>query len=189
MSAGKVHQTLNQIAKDLASAGIDYAIIGAMALNAYGFRRETTDVDLLVTDQGLSRFREMFEGRGYLPAFEGARRSFRNTITDTRVEFLTTGDFPGDGKPKPVAFPNPSGSSQEIGGVHVISLAALIELKLASGMTNPARLRDLADIQDLIRTLGLDESLAANLNPYVRLKFIELVRSLQSDDPHNESPH
>lgn len=188
MGAGNVHRTLKQIAHDLASAGIDYAILGAMALNAYGYRRETIDVDLLVTPEGLALFRETFEGRGYLASFTGARRSFRNTTTDTKVEFLTAGEFPGDGKPKPVAFPHPAKVSKEIDGVRFVELPVLINLKLASGMTNPGRLRDLADVQELARELGLSEDFAQQLDPYVRSKFIELVGSLRATDPHNESP-
>ena len=36
-----------------------------------------------------------------------------------------------------------------------LSLPKLIELKLASGMTAPGRLKDLADVQELIWTLEL----------------------------------
>ena len=48
-----------------------------------------------------------------------------------------SGGFPGDGKPKPVAFPDPAGASVDIGGIRYLSLEKLVELKLASGMTNP----------------------------------------------------
>ncbi len=43
----------------------------------------------------------------------------------------------------------------ERGGMRVIPIEKLIELKLASGMSAPHRLRDLADVQDLITTLKL----------------------------------
>jgi hypothetical protein len=45
------------------------------------------------------------------------------------AEFLVTGEFPGDGKPKPVAFPDPSTCSTQIGGVYYLRLPTLLELK------------------------------------------------------------
>jgi hypothetical protein len=106
-----------------------------------------------------------------------------NTETGVRIDFVITGQYPGDGKPKPVAFPDPNTAATLIDGVRYLKLESLIELKLASGMTNPGRLKDLADVQELIRALKLEESFASSLNPYVREKFIELQKALQSDPP------
>ena len=39
----------------------------------------------------------------------------------------------------------------EIDGVKFVTLEKLIELKLASGITAPDRLKDLADVQELIK--------------------------------------
>jgi hypothetical protein len=178
---GQVHRTLRLLVDNLESAGIPYAIVGAMALNAHGYRRETTDVDVLVTPNGLNAFQSHYVGRGYRPAFQGARKSFRNTETNVKVEFLTSGEYPGDGKPKPVAFPDPAGVSVIIDDARVISLPRLIELKLASGMTNRARLRDLADVQDLISTLNLDESIAESLDLYVRPTYLDLLNAVRTE--------
>lgn len=186
MGAGNVHETSSALAADLADAKIDYAIIDGMALNAHGYRRETVDVDVLVTPEGLRAFSDQFVGKGYRPAFEGAKMTFRNTRTDTKVEFITSGEYPGDGKPKPVAFPTPESVAIEVHGARVVNLATLIELKLASGMTQPARRRDLADVQDLIRLLGLDSSFVDSLNPYVHETFKMLIDELGQSDPHVE---
>lgn len=188
MGDGKVHATLRSLAADLDRAGIDYAIIGAMALNAHGYNRETVDVDVLVRHEGLTAFQEQLVGRGYTEKFPGARKSFRNTQTGVAVEFLTTGEFPGDGKTKPVAFPDPATASIELQGTKFITLPKLIELKLASGMTAPHRRRDLADIQDLIRMLRLPANYAERLDPYVRSTFLILWKELQSGDPLSEEP-
>ncbi len=186
MGTGNVHETLKTLAADLDEAGVDYAIVGAMALNAHGYARETVDVDVLVRPEGLAAFRASCVGKGYVPSFQDARKTFRNTRTGTKVEFLTSGDFPGDGKPKPVAFPDPAGVTEKIGGAKFVNLPTLINLKLASGMTQPSRRRDLADIQDLIRALALDERYAEDLDPYVRPTFRQLVEELRSPDPHSE---
>ena len=99
-----------------------------------------------------------------------------------RIEFLITGHYPGDGKPKPVAFPRPQDSSVEINGIRFLQLATLIELKLASG-TAPGRRKDLGDVQELIRILGLPADFSAQLNPTVHHLFRELWSEVQSMPP------
>lgn len=69
----------------------------------------------------------------------------------------------------------------EIDGIYYLRLETLIELKLASGMTNPGRLRDLADVQELNRTLSLPLSFAESLHPFVREKFNDLHASIASN--------
>jgi hypothetical protein len=114
------------------------------------------------------------------PPFAGSKQ-LRDTDTGVRIEFLVTGQFPGDGKPKPIAFPDPASASVEIDGIRYLSLENLIELKLASGMTNPGRLKDLADVQELIRILKLPLAFQARLDPYVREKFAELANAVAQD--------
>lgn len=187
MGTGKVPQTVRTLAVDLDRERIDYALVGAMALNAHGYRRETVDVDVLVHPDGLAAFKDRLVGRGYVEKFQGARKSFRNTQTGVTIEFLTTGEFPGDGKPKPVAFPNPASVAAVIEGVKVVDLPTLINLKLASGMTAPHRRRDLADVQDLIRVLRLDAEFADRLDAFVVPTFRILLKELESSDLHQES--
>ena len=177
MSQGDVYTTLRNLARRLDDEKIPYAIIGGMALAAHGFVRMTQDVDVLVTKEGLEKLRQTMLGRGYVRAFPGAVKSFRDTETHVRIEVITTGEFPGDGKPKPVAFPEPGAASLEHEGVRIITLEKLIELKLASGMSAPHRLRDLADVQDLIKALDLPLKLQERLDPSVRDKFSELWHS------------
>jgi hypothetical protein len=183
MGQDKVHQALHRIATKLAELNIPYAIAGGMALNAHGFRRATVDVDVLVTPEGLRKVHEALEGLGYVPPFAGSK-NLRDVESSVRIEFLVTGQFPGDGKPKPVAFPDPAAVRQEIDGISFLNLPTLVELKLASGMTNAGRLKDLGDVQELIRTLGLKRDFAESLNEYVRGKYIELWDAVETSfDP------
>jgi hypothetical protein len=106
-----------------------------------------------------------------------------------KIEFLIAGDYPGDGKPKPVAFPDPAARSVELNGIKVLNLEALVELKLASGMSAEHRMRDLADVQELAKYIALPPDFADRLNPYVRQKFIELCFNIPQADIEAEGPN
>jgi len=182
MREDEVYTALHAITSKLDAMGVSYAVVGGMALNAHGYRRTTVDVDILVTRDSSKKIHEQLDGLGYIPPFPGSR-NLRDTATGVRIEFLITGEFPGDGKPKPIAFPDPATASVEIDGIRYLRLENLIELKLASGMTNPNRLKDLADVQELIRTLRPDRSLGERLHEYVRPRFYELWDGLQNEPP------
>ena len=64
-------------------------------------------------------------------------------------------------------------------GVALLPLVALFELKLASGLTAPDRLKDLADVQEVIRIKELPRALAGELNRFVRDKYLELWEAVQ----------
>jgi len=187
MSRGSVYDTLRRLTLRLDQEKIPYALIGGLALAAHGFVRMTQDVDILMTAEGLAAFRERCVGRGYTPAFSGAQKTFRDTETRVRIEIITTGEFPGDGKPKPVAFPDPLAASVEREGLRIVTVEKLIELKLASGMSAAHRLRDLADVQDLIGTLSLPLDLAERLDPSVRETYRQLWHAAQgaADSTHD----
>ena len=174
-----VHRSLRKVTTELEQMGIPYAVVGGMALVAHGYDRTTVDVDLLLTAEALARVHARLDGLGYLPPFAGSK-DLRDTETGVRIEFLVAGQFPGDGRPKPVAFPDPSTASVEIDGIRFLSLEKLVELKLASGMTNAGRIKDLADVQELIRVVGLSAGFSDRLDAYVRPKYAELWRAVAS---------
>lgn len=170
---GAVQAALVKITRRLDDLGIPYAIVGGLALFLHGYRRFTEDVDLLVTPEDLKRIHEALRGRGYVPPFERSKQ-LRDAESKVRIEFLTTGGCPGDGKPKGVAFPDPREAAEERNGLKVLRLEKLIELKLASGLSAPHRLRDLVDVQELIKAVGIPREIGDRLDPSVREKFLEL---------------
>lgn len=180
MRTDPVHKTLRAIAAKLDQLGVPYAVAGGMALVAHGYDRTTVDVDILLTAEQHAKVRARLDGLGYVPVFQGSK-NLRDAQTGVRIEFLIAGQFPGDGKPKPVAFPDPVQAATEIDGVRYLRLERLIELKLASGMTSPGRLKDLADVQELIRVLKLGQDFEPKLDPYVRAKFAELRQAVEAD--------
>lgn len=184
MGEGGVHNAAAAIAERLTEAGIDYAIAGAIALGEHGFKRLTVDVDVLIRRDGLDRFKAEWLGRGYLDVRPGGK-AVRDTINDVKIDFLLTGDFPGDGKPKPVAFPDPRDVAIAGDKYRVVSLPRLVEMKLASGMTAPHRLQDLADVLRLISAANLPRDFGGQIDPYVRAKFEELwLASRHPDDDY-----
>jgi hypothetical protein len=99
--------------------------------------------------------------------------------TGVKVEFKTTGEYPGDGKPKPVVFPDPVGARVDKDNLWVIGLEKLIELELASGLSARHRLKDLADVQELILHLRLPIELSKSLDTSVREEYERLWRAAQ----------
>jgi len=178
-----VQDALRRIARRLEDLEIPYAIYGGMAHFRHGFRRFTEDVDILVTREGLELIHARLEGLAYVPSFTGSK-NLRDTEHGVRIKFLIAGEFPGDGKPKPVAFPEPEQAGVVLDGIRYLSLARLVELKLASGMTGGIhRMKDLTDVVALIETIGLSSEFADELNPYVREKYLELWHGVHDSPP------
>lgn len=182
MGEGVLNETLRRVARDLDNHKISYAVIGAIALNAHGYRRFTEDINLLLllTREGLEKFTRELVGAGYRPLFAGAEKRFRETNDNVTIEIITAGEFPGYSLPKPIQFPSPDEYATEIDNIKTLSLEKLIELKLASGLTAPHRLKDLADVQELIKIKNLSAEFADKLDPFVREKFVELQHAVQA---------
>ena len=181
-----VNEALRRLVSDLEAHRIEYCVIGAVALNQHGYQRFTTDIDLLMTPEGLETFRKELVGRGYRPAFNGATKKFRETTQNVPIEIITSGEYPGDGKPKSVRFHDPVEHCVVIDGIKTVDLARLIELKLASGMTGLARLKDLADVQELIRVRQLEAVFAEQLDPFVADKYRELHAEVAAANAQEE---
>ena len=173
MGTSDVHQALARVTARLEELHIPYAVCGGMAVNAHGHERTTTDIDVLLTPEGLARFKAESLGRGYLEKFPGSR-GVRDTATRVPIDFLLTGGIPGDGTPRGVAFPDPADVAVEIAGRRYLALARLVELKLASGLSAPDRPRDFDDVIRLIQANALGEHFADQLHPCVQPKYREL---------------
>jgi hypothetical protein len=172
------HQTMRRLARRLKKAGIPYAVVGGMAVNAHGAERTTNDVDVLLTPEGLERFRTELVGELYEPV-EGRPRRFKERQSGVQVDCLLTGRYPGSGEPGPLAFPDPAEASQEINKIQVITLPQLIQLKLAA-----RRYYDFGDVVFLIRTHNLDESFLPQLHPSVHQDFIECLEEKRREDEY-----
>jgi hypothetical protein len=184
MERSPVHDTMRRLARTFADLEIPFAIAGAMAANAHGHRRTTADVDILVRREDLVRFKDRWIGRGWADLFAGSK-GFRDTSNGVKVDVLIVGDYPGDGRPKPVSFPDPE-SVREVRdeSMPYVNLVSLLELKIARGMTAVHRLQDLADAIQLIRVNSLPRNYSGRLDPFVRDKFDELWQAAQVSEDY-----
>jgi hypothetical protein len=172
----QVHKTLRRTVKRLERAGIAYAVLGGMALNAHRYRRVTTDLDILLTPDGLKEFRDRFVGKHYDRTRRRPRR-FVDRLKGVQIDILLTGHYPGTGSPGPIAFPHPREVGKEIEDISYVNLPTLVQLKLAA-----RRWRDFADVVELIRHNRLDESFVGRLHSSVRQDYIECLEEKRRED-------
>jgi len=182
MGQAEAQLALERLTAILEADGLPYAIIGAFALNEYGHRRVTVDVDLVMRDEHLQEFKRTHLGRGYAERVPGTGKLL-DTELGVNIDVLSTGRFPGDDKPKPIAFPDPAVTALRGKRFALLPMPRYIELKLASGIAAPHRGRDLVDIQDLIKSAALPAALADELHPSVRTKYLEVWNLAQTIDP------
>jgi hypothetical protein len=178
---------LAKLGKSLSTEGIDYCVLGGNALSSHGYDRATTDIDVLMTKEGLETFVRTHVGKGYVKRFEGATTKFRNMADDIPIDIFLTGSYPGD-KQTEVAFPEPHKISYEESlasygcdqTVRMVDLENLINLKLISFKDLPKhRIMDYVDILNLIEIHFLDESYTQHLHPSVHDIFLEAVAAVR----------
>ena len=182
MGDAEAQRALFRLTAILEADDLPYAVIGAFALNEYGHRRVTVDVDLVMRDDHLQTFMRRHLGHGYEERVPGTGKLL-DSVHGVNIDVLSTGRFPGDDKPKPIAFPDPATTAVRGERFALLPMTTYIELKLASGMVAAHRGKDLVDVQELIKSAGLSPGLGDELHPWVREKFLELWRLAQAVDP------
>lgn len=175
----KVHQTARRLVRLFEKAKIPYSIVGGMAVNLYGARRTTDDVDFLLTKEGFDQFLRDHVGKTF-QRVERRPRRFVDTKSGVQFDILLTGLFPGTGKPGPIAFPDPRDASITIEGTKVLKLPELIQLKLAA-----RRHYDFGDVVFLIRVHNLDEVFAKQLHRSVHRDYIECLDEKRREDEYD----
>jgi hypothetical protein len=163
----------------LQRAGIPHAIIGGVAVCMHGYQRNTVDLDLLVGSAQPADVRAAFEAAGFKWSEKSAE--FRSP-SGIAVQLLRTDDRAGQGSE--VRLPDPSDESAvtQIEGLPVVSLAKLIESKIACGEGSLRRThKDFADVVELIVKHDLNRSFARHLHKSVRPTFRRLVLQARSE--------
>ena len=150
-------ETATRVHEVLSLAGIDHAVVGGVAVCLHGYRRNTVDLDLLVRPDDAN--------------------AIRTVLDSENVRFVMAGASEGSGQS--AVFPDPADASQltHIEGLPVLSLAALIQSKLACGLGNLRRThKDFADVVELIAIHRLHSSFARLLHKSVQPEFRTLVK-------------
>lgn len=164
----------------MVNAAVPHLIVGGVAVCLHGYRRNTVDLDLLVRREDQAVVRKSPSPVGL--TWDDALREFRSAAA-TAVQFLVAGEPAG--RDSPVRLPDPAESRAqvEIEKLPVVSLARLIEMKLASDSGDLRRThKDFADVVELIDVHQLDGRFAARLHKSVRTWFRELLRRVRSGD-------
>lgn len=172
------HQTLWDVARDchraLEKAGVPHAIVGGVAVCLHGYQRNTVDVDLLVRGDDTRLIKQALEQAGF--TWSARQAEFRSP-SGIAVQCVLSGERAGKGSE--VVFPDPGESKAviECEGLPVLTLAALIESKLACGQGDLRRThKDFADVVELIAIHDLDSAYARRLHKSLRKTFRELVK-------------
>jgi len=166
---------LESLRRRLSQESIPFVVIGALALRHYGYVRHTEDIDILLTPEGLEKVHARLVGQGLALRGPGLRKSLRETEHEVNIDVVISGEHAGSPR-SPVVYPPPdSAAFVDVAGLRLPTLESLIEFKIASGVWGH-RTQDLADVQRLIRTNGLEEPFAERLPPPLRQKFLDLLR-------------
>src|ERR1700722_17532923 len=159
------NETLWQVAAQchqaLAAVHIPHAIMGGVAVCLHGYQRNTVDIDVLIRRDDSNGVRD---------------KEFRSPA-GVAIQFLLAGDRAGAGSDVKLPDPGDERAITEIEDLPVLTLAKLIESKIACGQGNLRRThKDFADVVELIVHNRLNSSFARYLQKSLRTTYRELVR-------------
>lgn len=138
---------LMALVAELDAAGVEYALIGGLAVAVWGVPRATKDIDLLVLPAAVERAKEAAARRGFVLAAGPLR--FRDGVSIERVSrvrdgALLTVDFMLVSEGLDAAWASRTQVRAVEQSLTVVSRDALIAMKLAA-----ARPQDIADVEKL----------------------------------------
>jgi hypothetical protein len=166
-------QAATQCHELLAAAKIPHAILGGVAVCLHGYQRNTVDVDVLIRKEDSDAVRETLEGEDF--KWHAKDKEFR-APSGVAIQFLLAGDRAG--KDSEVKLPDPGDEHAitEIEDLPVLTLARLIDSKIACGLGNTRRTyKDFADVVELIIHNRLNRSFARFLHKSLRTTYREIV--------------
>ena len=150
-------RTFAGIEAALGAAGIRLAVVGGVALAAYGHPRTTLDLDLITDGGAQERVVALMESLGFQTLYRSAGYSnhLHQDAVHGRVDFVyvrgATRDQVFDGVRR---LPGPAGRE-----LPVPSPEHLVAMKLHAIQNSPERLwQDMADIGFLVRLDGVDRN-------------------------------
>jgi len=165
-------------------AQIDYAVVGAFALKAYGYLRATQDVDFLVRGTHQSRIIAYVESLGYETIYRSA--GYSNHVHPLanlgRIDFIYV---EGETADIILSEARPLLVLDDI-SVPVVRAEHLIALKVFAMKNDPERsFREMADLQYLLKLPGLDlKEIRGYFEKYEQMeKYDELTKRGKEKPP------
>jgi len=156
---------LSAIVLDLKECGIDYCIIGSLAVRLHNYLRYGDDIDILVSRDSYPKIEQYLIGNGYSYRPGSERHLYYEFLGGrTPVDIYVEGEKREDGFP----LPDPRGSRVQCFSRWYANLPLLITLKI--------RADDLGDVFQMIEENELTEDFADSLEPDVREKFVQMLR-------------
>jgi len=166
-------------------AKIDYALVGAFALKAYGYLRATEDVDFLVRGAHQSRIIAYLESLGYETIYRSA--GYSNHVHPLanlgRIDFIYV---EGETADIILSEARPLLVLDDI-SVPVVRTEYLIALKVFAMKNDPERsFREMADLQYLLKLPGLDlEEIRGYFEKYGQMEKYDELTKREKEKPQS----
>lgn len=169
-------KVLAEVARFLEEQGARFGLAGAVALNAHGLARATTDLDLVVEEKAQPALLRFLASLGYeqLHASTGYSNHVHPELAWGRLDFIYLDAQTADRLFSRATRLRPFSGTE----VNVPSPEHLAAMKVQAMKNAPARtFKDLGDIQFLLGLPGVDE---AEIRGYfVKQGFLEIFDELK----------
>ncbi len=177
------NETLWQAAVDshaiLADKNLPHAIVGGVAVCLHDYQRNTIGVDLLIRAEDATAVRESMTAAGWQWDVQSEQFASESKVI---LQFLLSGDKAGTGSEVRLPDPGEAEVVTELEGLPVLTLARLIETKIACGQGNARRMhKDFADVVELIAAHNLNSSFARKLHKSLQPIFRQLVGNARGE--------
>lgn len=151
----KFRRTLELLVSFFEKHRMDYALIGAFALHAYGYVRATADLDVLVRSEAQKALISFLESLGYetLAVSQGFSNHVHPLEGLGRVDFVYVSGKTADEIFSSIQYRVALGKRD----LPVVKPEHLIALKVFAMKNDPSRtFREMADLEYLMRLDGID---------------------------------
>jgi len=166
----EISKTSSRVSNVLGKFNIPHVIVGGVAVQHYGYFRTTIDLDVVVNDIDEARDKLSMNGFREAPGTKTIVYDRKNTVP---VDLLPGGKSVDPRAEVMLPIPTKVNNTPDY-----IDLNSLISLKLDTYKHNPKRLRDAADVAELI----LNNNLPLNypVDYHVKFDYHELWNKINS---------
>ena len=160
---GAILEVSRQVSRAMKDEDVVGGIVGGVAVFQPGCRQTTDDIDIFADDG--EQMGRALERAGF--SWSSKRQRF----------FLADGVVPVQVLATDLALP--PRAYIDIKEIRVACLADLLSMKVDSGSRVFRRAKDIADVIALIKELGLNEGMAAELHPSIQAEYRSILKRLR----------